>query len=140
MENHLAENERNSHNQALKRANDRVMAKLKSERVKYPRPIELDEGVKHCALVTAMEDGRLDFLKHYRMKNKAFLVNLLFEYTDPNVKAIRDVLSIYSDDLTGDEDGYDKIQTSLNDCEWGFLGEFQMKISISHLLFFFTQF
>jgi hypothetical protein len=31
-------NERNSHNQALKRANDTVMAKLKSERVKNPRP------------------------------------------------------------------------------------------------------
>ena len=87
-ENHLSENERNSHNQALKRANDRVMAKLQSERVKYPRPTELDDGVKHCALVTAMEDGRLDILKHYRMKNKAFLVNLLFEYTDPHVRAI----------------------------------------------------
>jgi hypothetical protein len=30
-ENHLAQNERNSHNQALKRANDIVMAKLKSD-------------------------------------------------------------------------------------------------------------
>ena len=36
-DNHLAENERNSHNQALKRANDTVMAKLESECVKYPR-------------------------------------------------------------------------------------------------------
>jgi hypothetical protein len=61
-ENHLAKNKRNSHNQALKRANDIVMAKLESERMKYPRPTELAEGVKHCALVTAMEDGRLDFL------------------------------------------------------------------------------
>ncbi len=136
-ENHLAENERNSHNQALKRANDTVMAKLQSERVKYPRPTELDDGVKHCALVTAMEDGRLDFLKHYRMKNKAFLVNLLFEYTDPHVRAIRDVLSVYGDDLTGDEDGFDEIQTSLNDCEDGFLGEF----SNENLLFsLFTHF
>jgi hypothetical protein len=37
-ENHLAENERKSHNQALKRENNTVMAKLESERVKYPRP------------------------------------------------------------------------------------------------------
>ena len=87
-ENHLAENERNSHNQALKRANDKVMAKLRSERVKYSKPTKLDEGVKHCVLVTVMEDVRLDFLKHYRMKNKAFLVNLLFEYTDPHVKCL----------------------------------------------------
>jgi hypothetical protein len=108
----------------LKIANDTVMAKLESERVKYPRPIELAEGVKHCALVTAMEDGRLDFLKHYRMKNKVFLINLLFEYTDPHVRAIQDLLSIYSDDVTGNEDGYDEIQTSLNDCEWGLLNEF----------------
>jgi hypothetical protein len=128
---------RNSHNQALKRANDRVMAKLQSEHVKNPRPMELDDGVKHCALVTAMKDGRLDFLKHYRMKNKAFLVNLLFEYTDPHVRAIRDVLSVYGDDLTGDEDGFEEIQTSLNDCEWGFLGEF----SNENLLFsLFTHF
>ena len=134
-ENHLAENEKNSHNQALKRANDKVMAKLQSERVKYPKPTKLADGVKHCVLVIAMEDGRLDFLKHYRMKNKAFLVNLLFEYTDPHVKAIRDVLSAYGD-LTGDEDGYEDIQTSLNDCEWGFLGEF----SNENFLFLFIVF
>ena len=60
-ENHLAENERNSHNQVLKRANNKMMAKLRSERVKYSKPTTLDEGVQHCVLVTAMEDGRLDF-------------------------------------------------------------------------------
>jgi hypothetical protein len=38
-----------------------------------------------------MEDVRLDFLKYYGIKNKAFIVNLLFEYTDPHVKAVRDV-------------------------------------------------
>ena len=130
--NHLADNERNSHNQALKRANNTVMAKMPSERVKYPMPTNLDEGVKHCALVNAMEDGRLDFSKHYRMKNKALLVNLLFEYTDPHVKAVRDVLSVYGEDLTGDEDGYDEIQTSLNDCEWGFQSEFSNENSYSH--------
>ena len=80
-ENHLMENERNSHNQALKRANDVVMAKLESEHVKYPRPAKLLEGVKYCGLVTAMEDGRFDFLKYYRIKNKNFLVNKLFKYT-----------------------------------------------------------
>ena len=116
-ENHLVENERNFHNQALKRANDTVMAKLESERVKYPRPTKLTEGVKYCALVTAMKDGRLDFLKHYCIKNKGFLVNLLFEYTDPHVRAIQDVLNVYGDDLTGDKDGYDKIQNNLNQCE-----------------------
>lgn len=63
-------------------------------------------------------------------------MNLLFEYTDPHVRAIRGVLSVYGDDLTSDEDGYDEIQTSLNDCEWGFLGEFQIKIFISHSSFF----
>ena len=78
----------------------------------------------YCALVTTMKYGRLDFLKHYRIKNNAFLVNLLLKYTDPHVRAIRDVLSIYGDDLTSDEDGYDEIQTSLNDCECGFLGGF----------------
>ena len=123
-ENHLAENERNSYNQALKRTNNIVMVKLESEHVKYPRPTKLDEGVKHCVLVTVMEDERLDFLKHYHMKNKAFLMNLLFEHTDPHVRAIRDVLNVYDDDLTSDEDEYDEIQTSLNDCEWGILGEF----------------
>ena len=61
-----------------------------------------------------MEDGRLDFLKHYRIKNKGFLVNLLFEYTDLHVRAIRNVLSVYDDDLTNDEDGYDEIQNCLN--------------------------
>ena len=90
-DNHLAENERNSHNQALKRANDIVMVILESERVKYPMPTELTEGIKYCALVTAIEDGRLDFSKHYRVQNKAFLVNLFFKYTDPHVRAIRDV-------------------------------------------------
>ena len=38
--------------------------------------------------------------------------------------AIRDVLSVYGGDLAGDEDGFDEIQTSLNDCEWGLLNEF----------------
>ena len=88
------------------------MAKLESERVKYPRPTELSYEVKYCALVTAMEDGRLDFLKHYHIKNNGFLVNLLFEYTDPYVRAIRDVLSVYGDGLTDNEDGYDEIQNS----------------------------
>ena len=71
-----------------------------------------------------MEDERLDFLKYYRIKNKGFLVNLLFEYTDPHVRAIREVLNVYGDDLTGDEDRYDEIQNSLNQCKWGFLGKF----------------
>ena len=56
-----------------------------------------------------MEDERLNFLKHCRIKNKVFLVNLFFEYTNPHVRAIRDVLNVYGDDLSGDEDGYDKI-------------------------------
>jgi hypothetical protein len=87
-----------------------------------------------------MEDGRLDFLKHYRMKNKSFLVNLLFKYTDPHVRAIRDVLSVYGDDLTDDEDEYDEIQTSLNDCEWGFLGEFLYKnLYLSFIFSFHTS-
>ncbi len=126
-EKHVAENVRNSHNQALKRATANVEAKLESERVKYPRPTELTEEVKYNALVTAMEDGRLNFFKQYRMKNKACLVNILFEYTDPHVKAIRDALSVYDNDLTGDEEGYAQIQSSLNKCEWGFIGEFSIE-------------
>jgi hypothetical protein len=73
-----------------------------------------------------MED--LIFLKYYCIKNKVFLMKLLFEYTDPHVRAIRDVLNIYADNLIGDEDGYAEIQNSLNQCEWGFLGEFSNKI------------
>lgn len=33
-------------------------------------------------------------------------------------------LRVHGDDLTGDEDGHDEIQTSLNSCEWCFLGKF----------------
>jgi hypothetical protein len=58
--------------------------------------------------------GRLYSLIHYHINDKAFLVNLLFEYTDPHVTAIWDVLSVYGDDLTGNEDEYDEIQNSLN--------------------------
>ena len=99
-----------------------VMVKLKNEHLKYLRPAELTKRIRYYILVTAMEDGRLDFLKYYRIKNKVFFVNLLFKYIDPHGRVIRDVLSVYGDNLTGDEDGYDEIQTSLNDCckplEW----------------------
>lgn len=60
-ENPLAENEKNSHNQTLKKTNDTVMTKLESERVKYLRPTLLTERVKYCVLITAMKDERLDF-------------------------------------------------------------------------------
>jgi hypothetical protein len=90
-------------------------------------------------LVTVIEDKRLDFQKHYRIKNEAFFVNLLFEYTDPHIRAIRDVLSIYADDLTGDEDGYDEILNSLNQCEWGFFGEFSNENLYLSIIIFFSH-
>jgi hypothetical protein len=72
------------------------------------------------------------------MKNKTFLVNLLFEYTDLHVRAFRDVFNAYGGDLTDNEDGYDEIQTSLNDCEWGFLGEFSNEnFNISFIVYFY---
>ena len=94
------------------------MAKLKSERVKYPRPTELIQIIKYCALVTVIEDGRLDFLKHYRIKNKVFFCESTLPIHRAHVIAIRDVFSIYGDHLTNDEDGFDEIQNNMNDCEW----------------------
>lgn len=54
-----------------------VEVKLEKERKNYPKLDELDEEGGNCALVKAIEDGELDFLKGHQMKYKTFFVLLL---------------------------------------------------------------
>jgi hypothetical protein len=104
--NYEVENEKNAYNSALKRCQEMVEVKLEKERKNYPKPNELSEEVTNCALVKAIDDGKLNFLKGFRMKDKASFVPLFFSSVNPHVLGIRLGLQRYGEELNDVDEDY----------------------------------